>query len=174
MEPIEYTFVLKSKNGYITSTGAQKGDTANGVNNTDLTYYMHNFFQSLSAIPNCNCFKFELVGGLFTSSVGVTSIINGINIGFYIDGCVKTTASNSSVKSEIILGGFNNELASANGLSFVKMTSEMVYNSPLYIRDITQSTTIRINLKIAIRIADTTGNNTPAYSLMFKVTPILN
>ena len=169
MEPIEYTIVLKSRYGYISTTGVQNTTSGNSANNADMTFYLSNFFQRLSAVHNCNYFKLELIGGIM-GTVSDESTTHGINYCITLDGCLSNNKANSGFAKESILGGFNNILDNTK----FKMTSKLEYGAPLYVRDIGSRIQIRINQRVAVRNGSVTGANTPAYSLMFKVTPILN
>ena len=84
MESIQYSLILKSKDGKQTSS---LGDNANGNSaanntNTDLTFNINvrQMFGRIASVHNCNLFKLELVGVLFIAQAqGV--LPNGYDIG---------------------------------------------------------------------------------------------
>ena len=80
MEPISYSLVLKSKDGYLPS-GIKNPDDTPGANNIDLFYLVtaNQIFRRMSGIQGVNMCKLEFVGMEFDAQTSANALA-GIDI----------------------------------------------------------------------------------------------
>ena len=142
MESIQYSLVVKSKDGKQTVAAGDNGSSAANNINTDLTYTanVRQLFNRKSSIHNCNLCKLELVGVLFIAQ-GVSP--NGYDIGVYVNGSMNTIQTTNSPNTEQVIGCHNPMITAVN----TKASSGLAYSCPVYIPDLNNVTTLRIILR---------------------------
>ena len=176
MEPISYTLVLKSKDGYLPG-GTLNNTSAATANNANLFYLVtaNQIFRRMSGIPGVNMCKLEFVGMEFDVATSGNAL-NGIDIVVGSQYVMNTTqlTSNNAGPTERIIACVNPSLITNAGASKSTIdSSEIAYKTPLYIDNINALTFLRIYFRLALTAAKVTSAVTPSYSMELKVTPIM-
>ena len=173
MESIQYSLILKSKDG-LTQSGAA-GNSAANVVNSDLTYFpnVYQIFSRIAGIHKCNHCKLELAGVVFLAGA-FNTLADGYDIIVYVNGTMNTIQSTNSQHTEQIIGAHNPTITALT----TKASSGLAYTCPVYIQDLNNVTSIRIVLRDSMTGTDVGtvgGGIVPgAYSMMFRITPIFS
>lgn len=164
-EPIVYTYIAKSVNGYMPSGVLNDLGATIGANNSDLTYYnIAALTQRILSESGCRICKLEIAGAYY---INAASQGTGWGIAVYVPYSLRTTSNSTSSSAENYLATIN----PCRNTSFQRGSSFLAFNSPLYISNVESLVNIRILQKVGINQGISAAVNTPAYSIMFKLTP---